>query len=101
MPKDLKERAAYLRSQISSNQKELQGDITRYSEFREHGPAVLSTYDVGIAYGGDVVGALRGSLMLKAAHISCHLSLLVKLALELEEVETEIVKAAPPQLALF
>lgn len=45
-------------------------NIARYEQIRADGPAALTYYDIHIAYGGDPVEAVRGSLLLKRNHIS-------------------------------
>lgn len=97
-PKVLADRAAYLAQKIEQNEAELQRDIGIYTRYREQGTAALSAYDVCISSGNNPLRALRTALSLKHAHISYHLSILVKLALELEDVKAELT---PPQLALF
>jgi hypothetical protein len=100
-PKAPADRAEYLARKIGQYEVELKRDIVTYARYREQGLAALSAYDVCISSGKDPLGALRTALRLKGAHISYDLSILVKLALELEDVKTELAEAEPPQMALF
>lgn len=101
VPKDAAERAQYLAQRIESQQAELQGNISSYNRLREAGLAALSGYDICISSGGNPLAALRTALQLKKNHISYDLSILVRLTLELEDTQTELANATPPQQALF
>lgn len=101
VPKAPADRAEYLARKIEQYEAELQRDIAAYTRYREQGLAALSAYDVCISSGNNPLGALRTALRLKDAHISYDLSILVKLSLELEDVQTALAEAEPPQLALF
>ena len=89
-------RADYLAKLIDSNQAELQRDIARYNDLRVRGLAALSRCDILISSGGRPLEALRCALDLKTAHISYHLSILVRLALELEDAQGELARAVKP-----
>jgi len=101
MPKAPADRADYLTRQIEQHQTELQGHISTYTRYREKGLTALSAYDVCISSGNDPLGALRCALRLKDAHISYCLSILVKLSLELEDVQARLVEVDRSQMALF
>ncbi|WP_459203492.1 hypothetical protein ACQVRV_00105 (plasmid) [Ralstonia pseudosolanacearum] len=96
VPKAPAARAEYLAKLIEENQDELQDDIARYNELRERGLAALTPYDICISSGNDPLGALRCALDLKDAHISYQLSILVRLALELEDTRAELARVAKP-----
>lgn len=89
-------RADYLAKLIDSNQAELQRDIARYNDLRARGLAALCRADILISSGGRPLEALRCALDLKTAHISYHLSILVRLALELEDAQGELASAVKP-----
>lgn len=89
-------RAEYLAKLIESNQAELQRDIARYNELRARGLAALYRADILISSGGRPLEALRCALDLKTAHISYRLSILVRLALELEDAQGELARTAEP-----
>lgn len=95
VPKAPAARVKYLAQRIEHMQGALQEDITRYNELRAKAIAALSAYDVCISSGCDPVGALRTALRLKDAHISYDLSLLVKLALDLEDAQAELAATSP------
>ncbi len=50
-------------------QQQLSGDIERYNELRTRGLDALSDYDIGVAYSGDALVALRQALRTKEGHI--------------------------------
>lgn len=89
-------RVDYLAKLIDSNQAELQRDIARYNDLRARGLAGLSRCDILISSGGRPLEALRCALDLKTAHISYHLSILVRLALELEDAQAALARAVKP-----
>jgi len=89
-------RAGYLAKLIDSNQAELQRDIARYNDLRARGLAALSRCDILISSGGRPLEALRCALDLKTAHISYHLSILVRLALELEDAHAAQARTIRP-----
>lgn len=101
VPKAPAERAEYLARLIEQYQQALHADIARYHLLRDKGLAALSPQDICISSSGDPLAALRVALRLKHAHISCDLSVLVKLSLELEDTQAALSKSASPQLALF
>ncbi|WP_143055732.1 LPD1 domain-containing protein [Paraburkholderia hospita] len=53
----------------SAAQQHLVSDVERYNDLRARGVAALSNYDIGVAYSGDALVALRQSLRTKEGHI--------------------------------
>lgn len=101
VPKVSADRAEYLTRKIEQYETELQRDVAEYARLRENGLAALSVYDLCISSGNDPLSALRTALRLKDAHISYDLSILLKLSLDLDEVQIDLTKAESPQLSLF
>jgi hypothetical protein len=100
-PRDLAAREVFISAKIDSYEKSRLNDIRQYNHLRDHGLAALSPYDVCISSGGRPLDALRCALLLKTAHISYNLSVLIRLHLELEEVRALRAGSLSPQLALF
>ena len=77
LPRDPARREAAAIAKAAAAREEAARDCDRYDQIRTSGAKVLSAYDLSIAYGGDNLAAVRGSLHLKHAHITYQRSLAV------------------------
>lgn len=100
LPAKLDACKAALHDALAKWQEELRHDIARYEAIRTRGLDEISDFDLSIAYGGDPLAALRGSLRLKTNHVSYHRTAIVLLLSELARTEAAI-EAERRQLALF
>lgn len=75
LPRDPARREAAAIAKTAEARAEAARDCARYDEIRTQGTKALSHYDLSIAYGGDNLAAVRGSLRLKHTHITYQHSL--------------------------
>lgn len=95
-PKELGKRAQCLREQIEKWCHDLSRSVERYNEVRANGLAALPAYDIELC---GALPAYRSALEVKSAQITCSLTMLRSLRIELGETPREL--GEPPQLTLF
>jgi len=100
LPLGLDARQAVVRAALASWQDRLCRDLERYDDIRKRGLDAVSDHDLAIAYSGDPLAAVRGSLRLKANHISYDRAAVLWLLAELARIEDALM-AERPQLSLF
>lgn len=90
---------SHLDALTDAAKQQLSDDIERYNELRIRGIDALSNYDIGVAYSGDALVALRQTLRAKEGHILFQRRRLVVLAevsdAVSESAETE--REVPPR----
>jgi len=100
LPLGLDARQAVVRAALASWQDRLCRDLERYEDIRTRGLDAVSDHDLAIAYSGDPLAAVRGSLRLKANHISYDRAAVLWLLAEQARIEDALM-AERPQLSLF
>lgn len=87
LPASAKTRLTAINGLLDLARSDLATDIARYDEIRTNGIHALSNYDLVIAFSGDAVAALRGSLNFKSGHIRTALARLEALVGEANRLE--------------
>lgn len=69
IPKNPGKAEEHVASLTAASERDLTADIERYNDLRTRGVDALSDYDIGVAYSGDALMALKQSLRAKQSHI--------------------------------
>jgi len=69
LPASAAARLGAINGRLGQARTELATEVARYEELRTKGIHALSNYDIVVAFSGDAVAALRGSLNFKSGHI--------------------------------
>lgn len=101
VPKDRRQRVAYLAEREAQSRGDYNRGIARYNDLRTRGPDALSDYDVEISGSRDPMGAVRSALRLTVAHISFDLTMALRLGRELVQLEDELAAEDAMQFCLF
>ncbi len=69
LPASAAARIGAINGRLEQARTDLATEVARYEELRIKGISALSNYDIVVAFSGDAVAALRGSLNFKSGHI--------------------------------